>query len=100
MDKVRSWIPWAIAALSVSITLYFSAVGYGETKRTAADTAYFFKEHCKDQKIKEEKTDAIMNNLDKRLEVSNTQNVMILEAVTALRKDMKDAETRIWMRDK
>jgi hypothetical protein len=98
--KVVSWIPWSIAALAVGITLYTNAVGYGQTKETVADTAYSFKEHCKDQKIKDEKIDTAINGLEKSLAVSQAQNSMILEALTALRKDMKDNETRNWMRDK
>jgi hypothetical protein len=99
VKKTRIWIPWSIAAIAVGINLYFSAVGYGQDKEKIADTAYVLKEHCKEQKAKEKETDTALNGLEKALAISQSQNGMILEALTALRKDMKDMEMKSWMRE-
>jgi hypothetical protein len=91
-EKVRSWIPWTIAALAVGITLYTNAVSYGGTKQTVQNTAFTLKEHCNDQKIKEKETDTVLQDVRTELAVVKSQNGMILESLTALRKYIDEKE--------
>jgi hypothetical protein len=90
IKKSRAWIPWVIAALAVSINLFSAAIGYGGDKQTIKDTAAALYKHCEKQEIKEQKTDTVLNALGVQVAVAQAQNAMILESLTALRKELKE----------
>jgi hypothetical protein len=93
-NRWLGWIPWGISGIAIMISLYFNAVGYGETKNMAQDTSSRFKEYCAKNDLKLVSTDTALNDLKLQLAVSQKQNEMILESINALRQDMKEARVR------
>lgn len=89
--KSRTWIPWSISALVVCINLFGAAIGYGGDKKTIQDTTVALYKHCEKQEIKEQKTDTILSALGIQVAVAQAQNTMILESLTALRKELKES---------
>ncbi len=95
--KSLNWIPWTIAGIALLFTLLSHAVSYGSNNKSLEDTIARLSTHCAKQEIKEKETDTVLGELKIQLavaqeqnKVTQSQNGMVLESITALRKELQE----------